>query len=136
MTGSTIPATAPIAPPVSTGFVEGCCIPCLPIALTSSIATSTSVGSSGLGRAMGSAFVDREAFAQSADALADIGLDIGVAMLALIAQRFEHVGDHVANVLELGDAETARRARGGADADAAGLDRGQRVEGHAILVAG
>src|SRR3546814_8859696 len=57
-------------------------------------------------------------------------------MLALVAQRFEHIGDHVADFLEFGDAEAARGSGGRADADAAGLDRRQRVEGDAVLVAG
>src|SRR3546814_1347332 len=78
--------------------------------------------------------IDGEAFAQGADAAPDIRLDLGVAMFALVAQRLEHVGDHIADFLELGDAETARGARGRTDADAAGLDRRQRVEGDAIQI--
>src|SRR3990167_2487579 len=96
-TGSTAPTTAPTAPPVSTGRVEGWAMPCLPIALTSSIVTSTSVGSSGCCRAICLSLIDREAFAQRADAAPHIGLDIGVAMLALVAQCFQHVGDHIAD---------------------------------------
>ena len=51
-------------------------------------------------------------------------------------QPVEHVGDHVGDVAELGFAEAARGAGGRADADPAGLDRRQRVERHAVLVAG
>src|SRR3546814_5773619 len=126
--------TAPTAPPVNTGRVEGWPMPCLPFALTSSIESSTSVGSSGCCRAIILSLIDGEAFAQSADAAPYIRLDVGVAVLTLVAQRLEHVGDHVADFLELGDAEAARRAGGRSDADAAGLDRRQRVEGDDVLV--
>src|SRR5690606_35388943 len=122
--------------PVSTGRVEGWSAPCLPIALTSSSVRSASVGSSGCCRATGSVLIDGEALAERADTPANIGLDIGVAMLALVAQGFEHVGDHVADFLKLRDTETARRTGRRADADAAGLDRRQRVERNAVLVAG
>src|SRR3546814_20653898 len=101
--------TAPTALPVNTGRVEGWPMPCLPIALTSSIESSTSVGSSGCCRAIVLSLIDGEAFAQSADAAPDIRLDVGVAMFALVAQGFEHVGDHIADFLELGAAEAARR---------------------------
>src|SRR3546814_17838574 len=97
-TGSTAPMTAPTAPPVNTGRVEGWPMPCLPIALTSSIESSTSVGSSGCCRAIILSLIDGEAFAQSADAAPDIRLDVGVAVLTLVAQRLEHVGDHVAEI--------------------------------------
>ena len=51
-----------------------------------------------------------------------------VALLAILAQALEHVGDHVADLAELGGAEAAGGAGGRADADAAGLDRRQRIE--------
>src|SRR3546814_4597995 len=115
--------TAPTAPAVNTGRVYGWRIPCLPSAVASAIESSTSVRSSGGCRAIILSLIDGEAFAQSADAAPDIRLDVGVAVLTLVAQRLEHVGDHVADFLELGDAEAARRAGGRSDADAAGLDR-------------
>ena len=59
-----------------------------------------------------------------------------VALLAILGESVEHVGDHVADLAELGGAESAGRAGGRSDADAAGLDRGQRVVGDAVLVAG
>src|SRR5690606_32457699 len=134
--GSKPPAIAPMTAPASTGRVEGWSAPCLPIAFTSASVRSTSVGSSGCCRATGSVLIDGEALAERANASPDIGLDIGVAMLALVAQCFEHVGDHVADFLKLRNAETARRTGRRADANAAGLDRWQRVERNAVLVAG
>ena len=50
--------------------------------------------------------------AEGTHPLAHIGLDFGVAMFTLGAQPVEYIGDHVADHLELGDAETARRAGG------------------------
>eukprot|EP01035_Chromulina_nebulosa_P032523 gene32523-43451_t len=80
--------------------------------------------------------VDREAGAEGGDAFADGGFDLAVAGLAILAQAVEHVGDHVADLAELGRAEAARGAGGGADADAAGLGRRERIVGDAVLVAG
>ncbi len=57
-------------------------------------------------------------------------------MLTLGAKAIEHVGDHVADLAEFGDAEAARGAGRRTDADAAGLGRRQRVERDAVLVAG
>src|SRR3546814_2714110 len=57
-------------------------------------------------------------------------------MLSLVAQGFQNIGDHIADGLEFGDTEAARRAGGRSDADAAGLDRRQRIKGDAVLVAG
>ena len=51
-------------------------------------------------------------------------------------QPIKHVRDHVGDVAELGLAEATGRAGWRADADAAGLDRRQRVEWDAVLVAG
>src|SRR3546814_13337122 len=104
-------------------------MPCLPISLTSSIVSSTSVGSSGCCRAITLSLIDGETLAQRADAAPNIGFDIGVAMLApfdaacgvaqdmLVAQRFQNISYHVADRLELGDSEAARRACGRSDAD-------------------
>ena len=58
------------------------------------------------------------------------------AILTLGPETLEHVGDHVGDVAELGDAEAAGGAGRRADADAAGLDRGQGIERDAVLVAG
>ena len=63
-------------------------------------------------------------------------LDRAIPFEAVVLETVEHVGDHVRNVAELGLAEAARRSSRGADADAAGLDRRQRVKGNAVLVAG
>ena len=84
-TGSTAPAIAPMTPPVRTGRVEGWSIHCLPIALTSSIVSSTNVGSSGCCRAIALSLINGEALAERTHAAADIRLNIGVAMLALVA---------------------------------------------------
>src|SRR3546814_15857301 len=104
--------TAPTAPPVNTGRVEGWPMPCLPIALTSSIESSTSVGSSGCCRAIILSLIDGEAFAQSADAAPYIRLDVGVALLTLVAQPLYHAGDHVPAFPVLGHAEAARSVAG------------------------
>src|SRR3990172_8082827 len=49
------------------------------------------------------------------------------------ARMLEHVGDPVADALHLGLFHPARGERGRADADAAGLERGQLVEGDCVL---
>src|SRR3954464_8924848 len=61
--------------------------------------------------------IDREAFAQCADAFADISLDLRIALFAILAKPVENVGDHVADLAELARAEAARGAGGRADAD-------------------
>src|SRR3546814_2126596 len=63
------------------------------------------------------ALIDGKAGAKLADAALHLGFDRRIALLALFTQAFEHVGNHVADVAELGDAEAARGAGGGADAD-------------------
>src|SRR3712207_9587251 len=73
--------------------------------------------------------------AQVAYARLDRRLDFAIAFVALGPQPVQDVGDHVGNVAELGDAEAAGGAGRRPDADAAGLDRGERVERHAVLVA-
>src|SRR5262245_47834807 len=59
-----------------------------------------------------SAVVDREPRHQRLDPLAHRALDQRVAFDRLLRQHVEHVGDHLADLLELGDAETARGAGG------------------------
>src|SRR4029079_5223138 len=64
------------------------------------------------------------------------GFDGAVALVAPGGKSVEHLDDHAADLLELGNAETARGARRRAQTHAGG-DRGLlRIEGHAVLVAG
>src|SRR5690606_18509282 len=79
--------------------------------------------------------VDREATAERHDLLAHPGLHRGVTFRRL-AQRLQHVADQPADLAELGHAEAAAAAGGGAKADARGDGRLLRVARHAVLVAG
>lgn len=51
--------------------------------------------------------VDREARAELADLSSDLRFDLGVAIRAVLGDAVEHVGDQVADLAELGDAEAA-----------------------------
>src|SRR5207253_9763623 len=80
--------------------------------------------------------IDREAGTQGPNPALHVRLDPRIALFAIVAKPFEHVRHHVGDVPELGHSEAPRRPRRRADADAAGLDRRQRVEGNSVLVAG
>src|SRR5205085_6056314 len=82
------------------------------------------------------ALIDRKARAEVADAFVHRFLDSAVILEAIGFQAIEHVSDHVGDVAELGFAEAARRAGGRAHPDPARLNRWQRVERNAVLVAG
>src|SRR6185437_16155521 len=64
--------------------------------------------------------INREALEQRADLVAHLALDQRVLFRMLLRQHVEHLGDHVADLLEFGDAEAARRTRRRAEADARG----------------
>src|SRR5688572_9808015 len=63
-------------------------------------------------------------------------LDLRIAVVAVLAQAFDHFGNQRADLAELGRAEPARRACRGAEADSRGHEWRARVERDAVLVAG
>src|SRR4051812_11049546 len=80
--------------------------------------------------------IDWKAGAELANPFVDGPLHASVVVRAVAGKAVEDVGHHVGNIAELGRAEAAGRARRGTDADAAGLDWRQRIEGDPVLVAG
>src|SRR5688572_15468065 len=83
-----------------------------------------------------SVLVDGEAGAQIADLPVHACLDLAIPLEAVRSQPVENIRDHVGDVAEFGLAEAARRAGGRSHPDPAGLDRRQRIERDAVLVAG
>src|SRR5437764_12511038 len=55
--------------------------------------------------------VDRKAGAEVVDLGPHLRLDLGVAVLAVLGDAVEHVGDQMADLAELRDAEASRRSR-------------------------
>src|SRR6478735_1789971 len=138
ITGSTAAATAPTPAPISTGLVDGCAAPSLAISLISFAASesrSPPRGSLASGIAL-SPWIDWKRLAQFRNPAANAFLDLRVARVAVLADALEHFGDQAADLAELGRAESARGARRGAEADARGLRRRQRIERDRVLVAG
>src|SRR5512147_1963406 len=82
------------------------------------------------------AAIDRITLAELDRPLLDARLDPIVAGIAIGRETVEHLDDHAADLLELGDAEAARGAGRRAEPDARGHHRLLRIERHAILVAG
>src|SRR5690606_18248843 len=137
-TGRMAPATAPTPAPISTGLVEGCAAPSLAMPLISAAASDSRSSPRG---ALGSLIasppgIDGERLAQFRDPAPHAFLDLCVAFVAVLAHAFEHFGDQPADLAELGRAEPARGRRRGAEPDARGLRRRQRIERNRVLVAG
>ena len=78
--------------------------------------------------AMISVLVERVFLAKSGDAA------LGLVLLRRVLRMVEHERDDVGDLLHIGLLEAARRERGGAEADAARDERGERLEGDRVLV--
>ena len=83
-----------------------------------------------------SSLIDREAVGERPHLLLHRRLDQRRRAVRRLRHRVEHLGDQLADLLELGDAEAARRAGRRAEPDAGGDERLLRIVGHAVLVAG
>src|SRR6478672_6116248 len=82
------------------------------------------------------ALINGKAGAELANAFVHSLLHRAVVFEAIGPQPIQDVGDHFRNFAKFDHAEAAGGRSRGADTNAAGLDRRQRVEGNAILVAG
>src|SRR5690606_10580232 len=91
-TGSSRPATAPIAAPVRTGLVDGCANPCCAMPESSALAFSARFSGSLIALFPS---VDREACGQIAHLLADMRFDLPVAFIAIATQAVDNLGDPV-----------------------------------------
>src|SRR5258708_34168605 len=80
--------------------------------------------------------VDRKAGAEVANLAANLRLDLGVAVRAVLGDAVEHVGDQIAYLAELRDAEAARRSRRRAHPPALGDGVFLPIPRARILVAG
>src|SRR6478736_4608173 len=80
--------------------------------------------------------IDLIALAKLDGALLDARLDRPIALIAVRRKAVEHLDDHAADRLELGDAEAARRSCRRAEPDAGSDHRLLRIEWHAVLIAG
>src|SRR5512140_131943 len=80
--------------------------------------------------------INRKAVGQRLHLVLDGGLHQRRLAVLRLCDRIEHLGDHAGDLLEFGDAETARGRRRRAQTKAGGDERLFRVERDAVLVAG
>src|SRR4051812_16716040 len=78
--------------------------------------------------------VDRETGAESTDLAAHLSLDLGIAVRAVLGDAVEHVGDEVADLAELGNAEATRRPGRRPQAHAGSHGEFLRIARNAVLV--
>src|SRR5271156_1849953 len=83
-----------------------------------------------------SELVDREAPRQFVDLRQHRLFDPSVAAFAALGKTIQSLNDHLADLLELDDAEATRRPGRGTEPHAGGDEGARSVEGHRVFVAG